>query len=236
MTQKRALLLAKMDPPAQNEVEWNEWYNNRHVADRLALSGFLSGRRFTKVEGIPKDISIAGDGKYLALYNLANTSVLKAKPYQELRDKEARQSPDSFEVTVFKLPKFARGVYRQIFPEQGEYRVPASRYVFVVGHEIPRNKHKEFTVWYNTEHIPGLLSVPGFLTARRFILADREVPPMVGPGGILPRYLTVYDIESEDAFETEAFMKAAQTPWTQWVRSWYTRKMCMLYRRIYPQD
>jgi hypothetical protein len=233
---KQALLLAKMDPPAEHESEWNEYYNNRHVADRLVLPGFLSGRRFTKVEGIPKDTSIAGDAQYLALYDLANTGVLKAEPYQRLREKEAGLSPDSFEVTVFKLPKFARGLYRQIYPEQGEYRIPSSKYVFVVGHEIPRHKRKEFTAWYNIEHIPGLLSVPGFLTARRFILADREVPPMVEPGGILPRYLTIYDIESEDVFETDAFMKATKTPWTLWVRSWYKRKMCLLYRRIFPQD
>ncbi len=47
MTQKRALLLAKMDPSTEHESEWNEWYNNRHVADRLALLGFLSGRQLS---------------------------------------------------------------------------------------------------------------------------------------------------------------------------------------------
>jgi hypothetical protein len=226
--------MAKIDPPAKREKEWNDWYNNRHVAARMALPGFLSGRRFTKIEGIPRQFAVAGESRCLALYDLAGIKVMTDGPYPKLREKEGRLPPDSFEAQIYKLPKFGRGVYEEIPLAHGEYRVPSSEFVFVVGHEVPRHKHKEFNAWYNTEHLPALMTVPGFLTGRRFRLSEREVPPIVGRGGVLPQYLTVYDIESSSVFDSEAFKKASQSPWSDWVRSWYTRKMCALFRRILP--
>ncbi len=236
MVEQKALLLAKMDPPGEQINEWNDWYSHGHCASRVVLPGFLSGRRFIKVEGIPKDTFIASDAKYLALYDLANVNVLKDEPYQKLREKELAKSTDSFDVQIFKLPNFARGVYKQIYPEKDEYSVPRCKYLFVVGHDVPAGKEPEFTAWYNTEHIPALMAVPGFLTARRFKLEEHEVPPMVDRGGVLSQFLTIYDLADEKGFETETYRKASGSPWTRWVRSWYTRKMCSLYRRIYPED
>lgn len=235
MTKKRALIMVKIDPPLAREVEWNHWYNTKHIPDRRAIAGFLSVRRFTKIEGIPKAFAIPGEAKYLSLYDLASTGVLKGELYRKLRESEAAMPPDSFEAITLRLPKFARGVYEQIYPETGEYTPPPTRFVFVVGHEVPRHRQKEFNAWYNTEHIPAQFRVPGFVTARRFILAEREIPPMLGSGGSLPKYLTIYDIESVETLESQAFEKASVSPWSTWVRSWFTRKMCTLYRRIYPE-
>jgi hypothetical protein len=57
---------------------------------------------------------------------------------------------------------------------------------------------------------------------------------MTARGGVLSKYLTIWDVADKSAFETEEFRKAAASPWSQWVRSWYTRKICALYERIYP--
>lgn len=234
MDKRRALLMAKMDPPSSNEKEWNDYYNRVHVADRLSIPGFLSARRFIKVEGIPRQYFIPGDSQYLALYDLAGVSVLKGKDYRRVWEKDHRQPEGSFETEIFKLPKFARAVYEQVFPVGDEYKVPDTRYVLLVGHEIPRGKAAEFNAWYNTEHIPLLLKVPGVANIRRFVLSTKEAQPMVG-GGVISRYLTVWDVEDPKAFETEDFLKPAASPWSRWVRSWYTRKICCLYRQIYPE-
>jgi hypothetical protein len=58
---------------------------------------------------------------------------------------------------------------------------------------------------------------------------------MVDRGGSLSQYLTIWDIEDERALKSEAFQRAAKSPWSDWVRSWYTRKMCTLYSCIYPK-
>ena len=232
--QKRALLFVKLDPPDTRVKEFNDWYNNRHISDRLALPGFLSARRFTLVKGLPREYAIAPEAEYLAIYDLANIGVLKAKPYQQLREEEFKRPPGSFETQIFKMPRFARGVYKQIYPEKGNYVVPKTKFAMVVGHEVPRNRHQEFNAWYNTEHIPALMSVPGFRDVRRFRLDEREIPPVVDRGGTLSQYLTIWDVESESAMDSSAFVKASKSAWSDWVRSWYTRKICALYRCVFP--
>jgi hypothetical protein len=72
MAKKRGLLLAKMDPPARQERQWNDYYNSVHVADRLAIPGFLSARRFTRVDDVPRQYAIPGDATYLAIYDVDN--------------------------------------------------------------------------------------------------------------------------------------------------------------------
>jgi hypothetical protein len=235
MAKKRGLLLAKMDPPARQEKQWNDYYNSVHVADRLAIPGFLSARRFTRVDDVPRQYAIPGDATYLAIYDVDNLRVLNAKGYRQVWEKDHARPADSFEAQIFKLPRFARGIYEETFPRDDNYMAPDCRFVLLVGHEIPRGKNAEFNAWYNTEHIPTLLEVPGVRAIRRFSMAEREFPPIVDRGGILSTYLTIWDVEDKAAFETEAFRKAAASPWSQWVRSWYTRKICALYQRIYPQ-
>ena len=236
MPKNKALLFVKLDPPVKEEGNFNNWYNNTHIPDRLSLPGFLSARRFTRITGIPEEYAISPEAEYLALYDLISINVLKGKPYQELRGKETKLSPDSFETRIFKLPRFARGVYEQIYPEEGVYSIPQTEFVFVVGHEVPRNRHQEFNVWYNTEHIPALLSVPGFQNVRRFRLNRHDIPPITDRGGTLSTYLTLWDIEDEKTLRSNAFRKASRSPWTDWIRSWYTRKICSLYRCIFPEN
>jgi hypothetical protein len=234
MTVKKALLLARMDPPDKNEGDWHNWYNHTHVANREKLPGFLSSRRFEKVEGLPAAYHTPGQARYLALYDVSSIRVLTGKAYGTVREKEFATPPDSYENQSFRLPKFARLIYRQIYPENEEYTTPGTKYVFLVGHDVPPNKHREFNAWYSTEHIPDLLSVPGFVAVRRFVLDEKIIPPVTDRGGVSSQYLTIWDLESEEALTCDEFINKSASPWTQWIRSWYTRKVCTLYRQIYP--
>ena len=234
MAGKRALLFVKLDPPAAKVKEFNDWYNNRHIPDRLALPGVSSARRFTLVKSLPPKYAISPEAEYLALYDLDGVKTLLDKPYQQLRELESKRGADSFETLIFKLPRFTRAVYELIY-ESGKYTVPAGKCVMVVGHEVPRNRHQEFNAWYNTEHIPALLSVPGFLSVRRYRLNEKEIPPVVDRGGTVSQYMTIWEVENEKAIESDDFAGAAKSPWSDWVRSWYTRKICSVYRCIFPE-
>ena len=58
----------------------------------------------------------------------------------------------------------------------------------------PPEKEAEWNEWYNTVHIPELLQVPGFLSATRYeCIRGRKTNP---------KYLTIYEIESEEILET----------------------------------
>ena len=52
-----ALLMVWCDVPADKEDDFNRWYNEEHLAERLAVPGFLSAARYeTVTAGAPKHL------------------------------------------------------------------------------------------------------------------------------------------------------------------------------------
>jgi hypothetical protein len=73
---RAALLLVMLDAePGTDEDEFNRWYFEEHVTERLALPGFRSARRFEAVEGSPR---------YLAIYELDSPEALATPEYRVL--------------------------------------------------------------------------------------------------------------------------------------------------------
>ncbi len=72
--------------------------------------------------------------------------------------------------------------------------------------DIDPDQDADFNAWYNDEHLPDLLNLPGFLNAARYEAAT---------GG--PRYLACYELESAAAMQSDAFLAYRNTPseWTQ---------------------
>ncbi len=68
------LLLTLTEPPAAMEEEFNAWYDEEHLAERLAIPGFRSATRW--VADVPP-----GAGKYLATYELDSLKVLSSTAY-----------------------------------------------------------------------------------------------------------------------------------------------------------
>src|SRR5437870_175322 len=78
MTTKKGagLLMVWAEVPSDREKEFNRWYNEEHLAERLALPGFLSAARYEAVKGGPK---------HLACYELESAAVLESEAYTRLR-------------------------------------------------------------------------------------------------------------------------------------------------------
>jgi hypothetical protein len=70
----RGLLLTMTEPPPAMEEEFNAWYDDEHMAERLAIPGFRSARRWVA------DVA-PGEGKYLATYELDSPGVLQSAAY-----------------------------------------------------------------------------------------------------------------------------------------------------------
>ena len=68
------LLLTMTEPPAHMEEEFNAWYDDEHMGERLAIPGFRSARRWIA------DLE-PGAGKYLATYELDSLAVLTSPAY-----------------------------------------------------------------------------------------------------------------------------------------------------------
>jgi len=88
--------------------------------------------------------------------------------------------------------------------------------------EVPPAFEDEFNDWYDTEHIPERLRVPGFLSARRLERVAR------------PRYLNLYDLTDLAVLDSAAYLAvsgANKSPWTARV----TKHCKSLGRRLYVQ-
>ena len=101
-------------------------------------------------------------------------------------------------------------------------RVPETDtpWLYIVHTDIPDDIVDEYNEWYDKEHLPRLVTVPGVIRARRYNAVA---------GG--PRYLTAYELTDRDAFESTEGLQARKTPWTAKMRSLFQntrRRMCTL--------
>jgi hypothetical protein len=72
--------------------------------------------------------------------------------------------------------------------------------------QVPSELDEEFNAWYNTEHVPERTAVPGFLTARRYVVEGT-------PG----RYMAHYDLADLGVLNREPYASISRnpTPWTR---------------------
>ena len=101
------LLLVAIDVDAQHEAELNRWYDDEHIAERMAIPGFLRARRFVALEGGPK---------YLALYDLESPEVLESTAYRHATGAGTTALTKRMQ-TLFN--PMIRNVYVQIRHQQG---------------------------------------------------------------------------------------------------------------------
>jgi hypothetical protein len=90
----------------------------------------------------------------------------------------------------------------------------------------PEHIEEEFNAWYDTEHLPERLSVPGVLTAIRFSSVTAAAP----------KYLAMYDLETEAVLESDAYKRVAganSSPWTRRVTG-KTKVYRSVGTQIYP--
>jgi len=188
MTNKKGtgLLMVWADVPAEKEEEFNRWYNKEHLAERLAIPGFLSGARYEAAKGGPK---------HLACYELESPAVLESEAYKRAQahptEWTKRCSPEVIGTT------YIRNVYTMIHP--GTVTLDAARSdmapALQIGRmDVPPEIEKEFNTWYNTIYVPNYEKVPGVIRGRRYRAVTGK-----------PTYLTLYEFEHPKVSESAAW-------------------------------
>jgi hypothetical protein len=76
--------------------------------------------------------------------------------------------------------------------------------LLMVGADVPADLEEEFNKWYQEEHLQELLGIPGVLNAARYEAT------MSGP-----KHLAVYELESVDVVNSDAFTSRPRTEWGQ---------------------
>lgn len=101
---QHGIMMASMEPPAELDGEFQDWYDLEHLPSRAAVPGFLNAHRFICVDGWPK---------YFAAYDLESTDVLKSAPYLAISG--ANTSPWSHRITS-RVYGYSRLVGVQVYP------------------------------------------------------------------------------------------------------------------------
>jgi hypothetical protein len=218
-TRGTGLLMLWCDVDPEYEAEFNRWYDGEHIKHLLSVPGFLNGGR---------DVAVKGGPKYLAMYELEEANVLRTSAFLDAvryQPSPWRQKASGGHVGR----NYILNAYRQIWPARTnpvELTMEMPRVMQMGRIDIPAHMEEEFNEWYNEAYIPGYLTVPGVIRARRFAVIDGQ-----------PKYLTVYEFEHEKVSESEAWRThRVGHPWTRRVR----RAMQLdegspgVYRRIYP--
>jgi hypothetical protein len=202
MTKKKGtgLLMVWVDVPSDKEREFNRWYNEEHLAERLSVPGFLSAARYEAVKGGPR---------HLACYELENAAVLQSEAYKRVQSRPTewtrRCSPEVIGTT------YIRNVYTLIHPKTVAPEVARSEMApaLQIGRmDVPPEVEDDFNAWYDTIYVPNYEKVPGVIRGRRY----RAVTGA-------PTYLTLYEFEHAKVSESAPW--AAQrdiSPVTQRIR------------------
>lgn len=219
------LLQLRWNVPPEKAADFGDWYDKEHLADMVAVPGILGGRRFQRV---PTGFASPTEFGHLTLYQLTDLAALTRPQFQRL---VADPSPWTRRV-AFDLG-LARTVYQGLHPAPGTQPVGAALLHVMMAAEP--SVTGEFNAWYDEEHVPALLGVPGVLSARRFA----AVPDDAGYAGPDPEadfgYLAVYELAGTEVVDTPAFRAAARpTPRRERMGS-AVRAHVQVYRQVFPE-
>ena len=102
------VLVVTMDVDEADESEFNEWYNEQHLPERMAIPGYVSARRFKLEDG-------NNALKYLCIWEMVDGSPLQSEMY-----KDQNAHPTELYLRVNKTIKLrTRGLYHQVYPDAG---------------------------------------------------------------------------------------------------------------------
>jgi len=187
-------------PTAGREAEFNDWYTHRHVGDLLKVPGVVAGQRFR----LALDLSSpAGVPPYLVIFDYRTRDLggLASETIRRMQQKVFVPS-DSMDYAAL-----ASAIYRPLGPmvrasaPQPATPVagkPVRHYVMVVLSNPVAGKEADYNRWYDSQHIPDVLRVPGFQSAQRFV----AIEPVKAPTHALPGYFVRYEFDSADPAAT----------------------------------
>lgn len=182
-----ALMMVWCEVPDETEDEFNRWYNEEHIAERLEVPGFLSAARYEAVSSGPK---------HLAVYEIESPAVMESEIYLRYRQNPTpwsqRMSPE------FTATTYIRNVYQMIHPQELTDEIAASPMApaLQIGRmDIPADVEDEWNDWYNTIYVPNYETVPGVRRGRRYVAVTGD-----------PKYLTMYEFDDPGVSSTQEWL------------------------------
>ena len=181
------MLAVWCEVPEPLEQEFNRWYNEEHIYERLSVPGILSAARYESVLNGPK---------HLAVYELESPAVMDSEEYVRLKNKPTKWSREMSPEVIGTT--FIRNVYQQIFPAEidVETSVDPLAYALQIGRMgIPSEIEEDWHNWYNTIYVPNYETVKGVVRGRRYKAVSGN-----------PMYMTFYEMQSPKVSQSNEWL------------------------------
>ena len=215
MDEAKGLITVRLHTAPEHEDEFNDWYDTEHVPQLTALPGFVRTRRYR---------CDTADIRYLAWYETTDASVEGGPYFQGI---VANPTPWSLRIRKHYGENRERMNF-ELMCEVGSTPQPDTPWMYIVHTDIPDHIVNEYNAWYDSEHLPRCVGIPGVLRARRYTAAACTS----GHSG--PKYLTASELTGPDVWESPAALQARRTPWTEKMRSLFSNTRRNLYQLVTP--
>jgi hypothetical protein len=188
------LLLVFSKPKAGREAEFNNWYG-RHLQQFVRIPGVSAAQRFVLVKQGKISDGLLDD---LAMYRIAASRASDLDETVQARFKDGRlaKGDEFYEPSMFHV------LYRPLAPVTPARSIPGANpkplgpspakdgFLVVLSDPKTPDQEEAYNTWYDHQHMPDVLRVPGFVAAQRFV--------RVGGNWNLPRYLVIFQFKSGD--------------------------------------
>ncbi len=180
-----------------------------------ALSGLAAAAaRFCTDHGLQlQRLASTPAGASYLYARLPGRAALGADALLPLAEALARAIPAAHEIRLSRL--------EQVFVAPGQAHDAASVFHYVVETDPETGWREELERWYDTEHMPGLASVPGCILAQRYYNHDHG-----------PFSLACYDLVSDSVLGSPPWLAVRGTPWSDIVRPHFTNTKRTMFRAL----
>lgn len=194
------LLLEFTQPKSGQEAAATQW-SQQHLKQFVQIPG-VKAAQFLVTAGA--GVSGKPDFQYISMYELTANSApkLDGEVGTRLEDGRLQKGDDFFEPTKFHLlfrPLWAEVMARDIpgtNPEPIGSGPVSINYLFVLSNAASTDQEDAYNSWYDLQHVPDVLRVPGFVSAQRYV--------RIGGDAQKPRYMVIFKFKTRDNIGTNA--------------------------------
>lgn len=96
--------------------------------------------------------------------------------------------------------------------------------LLVIWTDVAPEYEAEFNEWYDREHVPQLLTIPGILGGRRYQAVEGK-----------PKYIAIYEMTDENVWKSDAFRQVRENPtdWSRKIIPQFRNAQRGIFRRIF---
>ena len=196
------LVLIFGSPRSGQQAGFDAWFA-KHPGEFMQVPGMRSAQAFALHRTGAQSDGLPG---YLAMYDVAQSAMAGMNGEVGKRIKDGRISTSTAEDSKSVIVLHYRPIGNMLLAQDVPGSVPPMAgsgplldYEFVVFTKPVPGQDAVFNNWYDHQHMPDVLRVPGFVAAQRF------VETFASPSGAsIPRYLIVFTLRSRDIDATNA--------------------------------